>query len=115
MQRVGLDLLPTSVVRDLAEQLGVKDTPIDITAPNESKVMDPVEKLVHEIGMNALRIRGVCSEEGLEAAREEFNSTIPTLDKAFQVAVEEDPDNDENLTEIIREYVNTMQCELYGV
>ena len=32
MQRVGLDLLHTSVVtRDIAGQLGVKDSPIDIT------------------------------------------------------------------------------------
>lgn len=116
MQRAGLDLLPTSVVRDLADQLGVKDVDdsssmVDIEA---HAVRNPVEKLVHEIMMNSLRVRGVASKEGLEAAREEFNSCLSALDKVFQIAVGAASDHDEELTEIMREYINTMSMELYN-
>ena len=86
----------------------------DLNGSITPAVVDPVERIVREIGMNVLRIRGVCSEEELEAAREEFNSTMSALDEVFQAAVKTDPDHDEELTEIIREYINSMTVELYG-
>ena len=103
------------MVRDLTEQLGVKD--VDESSSmidTNTKVMDPVEKMIREINMNALRIRGVSSEKGLEAAREEFNSCLPGLDEVFQIAVGVATDHDEELTEIMREYINTMSMELYN-
>ena len=82
----GLILLPALVIRDLTEQLGVKDAPI-------YNKMETVTILVKKL-FDEVMIHGAMTQERLESARKEFTSTLKnihgvTSKKGLQAAGEE--------------------------
>ena len=73
--------------------------------------MTPIFLLAQEITRNSLRIRGVAVREGLEEARQEFDSTINALDEALQIAIKASPP-EAQLIGLLEEYFSTMEHEL---